>query len=115
MKNIVKIFLIALFFVTSLCVSFAENSEEVIFLNTTEVSSIKVPASPVMEYVTSNQNHEMRAQRESEESQSFSSEEGLTDSKILKSFYNFVDDKLINNKINNYSSSVIDEFDARAP
>ena len=115
MKNIVKIFLIASFFIASFCVSFANNSEEVIFLDTTEVSSLKIPISPAMEYVTSNQNYEMKSQRELEDFSQISSEEDLTNNKVLKSFYNFVDDRLINNKINDYSSSLIDEFDVQNP
>ena len=111
MKKFIKIFLILLFLMTFSNTSFAEKSEEVIFLNASEVTSLKVPVSPVVDYAISNQDYEYKHQKELEISGDFSSEEELSNNKVLNSFYKFVDNKLINNKLNDFTYSLVDDTD----
>ena len=107
MKSVVKNLLIILLFLFSLDVCFSKNSQEVIFLDATEVSRLKIPSSQAIDGSISNQNHIMYTQKVTDD---FTDcyDDDLTDNKVLRTFYKFVDEKLINNKMNEYTSSLID-------
>lgn len=115
MKNIVKIFLTVLFFIISLGVSFADQCSEELSLGLDEVVTLKTPETKAEILAVANQNCELTSQRESEDSGYFHPEEDLGTSKAEKAFYNFVNNKIINNKLNIYSMYFGEEHKARAP
>lgn len=96
-----KIVLVLSFLCT---MQFVLASEEVIFLDTTEVNRLSVPSSSVADYVQ--ENHIYRSSEDDLEV-SFSEEE-MPENKALRTFYKFVDDRAVNNKLNKFTSSMID-------
>ena len=80
-------------------------SEEVIFLDTTEINRLTVPNSQGMDYV---QDNSIYHNQDDEADVSFS-EEDMPENKVLRSFYKFVDDRAVNNKLNKFTSSMLDE------
>ena len=99
MKKIV----LALVFLFSMQLVIA--SEEVIFLDTTEINRLTVPNSQGMDYVQDNSIYHIQ---DDEVDVSFS-EEDMPENKVLRSFYKFVDDRAVNNKLNKFTSSMLDE------
>lgn len=104
MKKVV-LFLVFLFFAPM-----AIASEEVIMLDTTEIKRLTVPISPVLDYVNENQDYKYHS-LEDETDISFS-EEDMPENKVLRSFYKYVDDKAVNNKLNKFTSSMLDEAES---
>ena len=84
-------------------------SEEVIMLDTTEINRLTVPISPALDYANNNEN-QFYHNPEDDIDISFS-EEDMPENKVLKSFYKFVEDRAINNKLNKFTSSMLDEID----
>ena len=101
MKKIV----LALVFLFSMQLVIA--SEEVIFLDTTEINRLTVPNSQGMDYV---QDNSIYHNQDDDADVSFS-EEDMPENKVLRSFYKFVDDRAVNNKLNKFTSLMIDEAD----
>ena len=101
MKKIV----LALAFLFSMQIVIA--SEEVIFLDATEINRLTVPKSSVADYV---QDNSMYHSSDDDVDISFS-EEDLPENKLLRTFYKYVDDKAVNNKLNKFTSSMLDEVD----
>lgn len=93
---------------TLLCLCRAESSEEVIMLDTTDINRIEIPKSPVINFIHENDKNIYNKNTE-EDINNFLEEE--TDNKLLRSFYKFVDDKAVNNKANQFTSSMLDEVD----
>ena len=99
MKKIVGIIITTLFFGVQ-NISFA-NSEEV-SLNYTEISRLATPISKTA--MLENANH--MYENDDDETSYFIPEEDLGESKVEKAFYKFVNDKVINNKLNMYTMSL---------
>ena len=99
MKNIV----LTLVFLFSMQFVFA--FEEVIFLDTTEVNRLVVPNSSVVDCM---QEDHVYYSSEDDLEVSFSEEE-MPENKALRAFYKFVDDRAVNNKLNKFTSSMIDK------
>ena len=97
-----KIVLILVFLFS---MQFVVASEEVIFLDTTEINRLTVPNSQGMGYV---QDNSIYHNQDDDADVSFS-EEDMPENKVLRSFYKFVDDRAVNNKLNKFTSSMIDE------
>ena len=84
-------------------------SEEIIMLDSSDINRLTVPTSPALDYVYSRQN-EIKCIEKDDDEISFS-EEDMPENKALRMFYKFVDDKAINNKLNKFTSSMIDNID----
>ena len=104
MKKIVSVF-VFLFFAPVVIAS-----EEVIMLDTIGINRLTVPNSSVLDYVKANKNSEYYS-KEDEMDISFS-EEDMPENKVLRSFYKFVDDRAVNNKLNKFTSSMLNDVDA---
>ena len=98
------VFLFLLFFANR---SYA--SEEVIMLNTNDINYLSVPSSPTLDYIYSRQNEVQCKNLDDEDI--YYAEENTSENKALKTFYKFIDDKMINNKLNKFTSSMIDEME----
>ena len=79
------------------------NSEEV-RLNYTNINKLKVPSSKAEMLRGANQMYE----KDDIEDSYFIPEEELGDSNAEKAFYKFVNDKVINNKLNTYTMKLTD-------
>lgn len=98
-----------LFLLLFLNINLSIASEDVIILDTSSINRLSVPNSPTLDDIYSKQN-EYKYSRANEDENSFS-EEDLPDNKALRMFYKFVDDRAVNNKLNQYTSSMIDKID----
>ena len=103
MKNLTIVFFISIFLFSS-----AYASNDVVFLDRSEINQLKVPDSPILNYINSNENQ--KSYLNEDDDISFSKEEDI-DNKLIKSFYNFVDERAINNKVNKFTSSMIENID----
>ena len=101
MKKIV----LALVFLFSMQLVIA--SEEVIFLDTTEINRLTVPNLQEMDYVQDNSIYH----NQNDDADVSFSEEDMPENKVLRSFYKFVDDRAVNNKLNQFTSSMLEEID----
>lgn len=99
-----KIFGIILLFIGIQNISIA-NSEEV-SLNYTEINKLTVPVSNAV--MLENANH--MYQNDDIVTSYFIPEEDLGESKVEKAFYKFVNDKVVNNKLNLYSMSLGEKY-----
>ena len=84
-------------------------SEEVIMLNADNINRLNVPNSPTLDYIYSRQNEVKYKNLDDEDI--YYAEEDTSENKALKTFYKFIDDKMINNKLNKFTSSMIDEME----
>lgn len=103
MKKVKALFLL-LFFANVVMAS-----EEVIMLDSSDINRLTVPTSPALDYVYSRQN-EIKCIEKDDDEISFS-EEDMPENKALRMFYKFVDAKAVNNKLNKFTSSMIDNID----
>lgn len=108
MKKIYEIILVVLCFVMLQNLSFANSSEEV-SLGLTEINRLAIPVS--REILLENANHIYGDRTEMTESKIFEPEEDLGDSKVEKAFYKFVNDKVVNNKLNVFSMQLGEKFE----
>lgn len=108
MKKIYEIILILFCLVLLQNLSFASSSDEV-SLGMTEINRLATPVS--REIMLENANHIYGDRAEREESRIFEPEEDLGDSKVEKAFYKFVNDKVVNNKLNVFSMQLGEKFE----
>ena len=108
MKKIFEIILILFCLVLLQNLSFANPAEEV-SLGLTEVTRLATPIS--RDVMLENANHIYGDKSEREESRIFEPEEDLGDTKVEKAFYKFVNDKVVNNKLNVFSMQLGEKFD----
>ena len=108
MKKIFEIILILFCLVLLQNLSFANSSEEV-SLGLTEINRLATPVS--REIMLENANHIYGDRAERAESKIFEPEEDLGDSKVEKAFYKFVNDKVVNNKLNVFSMQLGEKFE----
>ena len=97
MKNkfLLILFIIVLNIKPAFCI------EEAVFLNTEEIFQLKTQEAVNLQRV--NQDHESIIERNYNY---FESDEEIFESKTGKMFHKFIDDKIINNKINNFSTKI---------
>ena len=114
-KNVVKIFLSIVFFITSFTIALATESYDAVVLQPTSFVNLEVPKTPASVFATVNQDYEIVSGKELEDEGTFYAEDDITDSKVAKTFFKFIDDRVINNKINKFSSNLGNELNARAP
>ena len=108
MKKIFEIILILFCLVLLQNLSFANSSEEV-SLGLTEINRLAIPVS--REIMLENANHIYGDKTERAESKIFEPEEDLGDSKVEKAFYKFVNNKVVNNKLNVFSMQLGEKFE----
>lgn len=100
-------FLYVLFFYfSSLCLSFA-NSEDVVNL-IIETNKIATPIS--QKTMLKNANQFYGTSEDKDDDKIFEPEEDLGNNKVEKAFYKFIDKKVVDNKLNSFSSRVGDMF-----
>lgn len=103
-----KIYLIA-FIILSINFSFA--AEEMVILEPTQVYSLNTP-QPINEVLSSiNKNEE----NEQGFSDLYETEDDVTTNKFEKKFYNFVNDKVVNNRFSLFSTSLGREISDTLP
>lgn len=97
MKNkfLLVLFIIVLNIKPAFCI------EEAVFLNTEEIFQLKTQEAVNLQKV--NQDHESIIEKDYKY---FESDEEIFESKTGKMFHKFIDDKIINNKINNFSTKI---------
>lgn len=78
-------------------------AEEAVFLDTTDVLKLKAPKSFEIDMINSDNEGDFFKKSESVV---FDSDEEIFESKAGKFFNKFIDDKVINNKINKFSSNI---------
>ena len=107
MKNLLFLLILSIFFVTSSCKnSFASQFEEV---NLNIYESQKLTAPKMNSQVFSRVNYDGEIISDDEyydDSEYFRPEEDLSRNKAEQKFQKFVDNVIINNKLNNYASKV---------
>ena len=106
MKNLLAI--IFIFF----SVNCAFASEDVVILTPAKVYSLNTP-QPINEVLNSiNKNNEIAG---SEIFETFEAEEDVSTNKLEQKFYNFVNNKVVNNKFSIYSTTLEKEISNKVP
>lgn len=108
MKNCSKTLLILTFLLLNTCCIYAE---DIVTLDTSE--TFKLQYSNINnELTTINQDGEIVTEEDFEPANHYylDKDDEIFEGKLGKIFSKFIDEKIINNKINNFSSSVIEKF-----
>lgn len=101
MKRLGLVLLFAIFLTTSFVLA-----EEAVILEASGFNSLKIPETSSMRLERVNQRSEISSLRKLEDAEYFNADDEVFETKAGQVFSKFVNDKVINNKLNTYSSKI---------
>ena len=97
---------IILLLIASIGVSFANSKEETVFLQIEKPTSLSLQRTSSTLVENANNLSEYSFIEKNEDQELFEPEKDVTDNEMANHFYKFVDNVIINNKFNKYSSKI---------